>query len=381
MAEVEIGYGKTARRSYGFDEISIVPSRRTRDPQDVDISWQIDAYRFEMPMLSAGLDGVTSPKSAIELGRLGGCGVLNLEGLWTRYEDPTSLFEELSSLAIDKFIVRMQEVYAEPIKAELISARIAEIKEAGVVSAASLRPQLVNEFAKVISKSDLDLFVIQGTVVSAEHKSKTSEPLNLKRFIREFEIPTLVGGCASYHTALHLMRSGAMGVLVGVGYGEAHETSSVLGLGVSQATAIADARGARMRHLDETGVYCQVIANGGMNTAGDIAKAIVCGADAVMLDVPLSAATEAPGRGVSWPLNMADPQLPRGGVGRTQVLGTLDQILNGPAVTNDGRMNLLGGLRTSMATTGHETLKDFQKADLVVDPSFSSKQSHQETEN
>ena len=370
MAEVEIGIGKSGRQAYGFDDIAIVPSRRTRDPEDVDVSWEIDAYKFDLPLLGAAMDGVVSPATAIELGRLGGVGVLNLEGLWTRYEDPEPLFEEISKLDNEKATARMQQIYAEPIKPELVTQRIKEIKDAGVTSAASLTPQRVEQFADAILAAELDLFVIQGTVVSAEHVSKTVEPLNLKKFIREFEIPVIVGGCASYQAALHLMRTGAVGVLVGVGPGNACTTRGVLGVGVPQATAIADAAGARMRHLDETGVYVQVIADGGMSKGGDIAKAIACGADAVMIGSPLAAAHEAPGRGYHWGMATFHPTLPRGARVKVGALGTLKEIITGPAHENDGRLNLFGALRTSMATCGYETVKEFQKAEVMIAPAL-----------
>ena len=370
MAEVEIGMGKSGRRAYGFDDIAIVPSRRTRDPEDVDISWEIDAFRFELPLMASAMDGVVSPATAIEVGRLGGVAVLNLEGLWTRYDDPDAVLAEISELPADKATARMQELYAEPIKPELIGQRIREIKDAGVVSCASVTPQRTAAFAKEFIDAELDLLVIQGTVVSAEHVSKTVEPLNLKKFVRELDIPVIVGGCASYQAALHLMRTGAAGVLVGVGPGAACTTRGVLGLGVPQATAIADAQGARMRHLDETGVYCQVIADGGMGTGGDIAKAIVCGADAVMIGSPLAAAAEAPGRGYHWGMATFHPTLPRGARVKTNVRGTLEEILVGPAHENDGRMNLFGALRTSMATCGYETVKEFQKAEVMIAPAL-----------
>ena len=370
MAEVEIGMGKSGRRAYGFDDIAIVPSRRTRDPEDVDISWEIDAFRFELPLMASAMDGVVSPATAIEIGRLGGVGVLNLEGLWTRYDDPDPLFEEISELSTDKATARMQQLYMEPVKPELIGRRIREIKDAGVVSCASVTPQRTAAFAKEFIDAELDLLVIQGTVVSAEHVSKTVEPLNLKKFVRELDIPVIVGGCASYQAALHLMRTGAAGVLVGVGPGHACTTRGVLGLGVPQATAIADARAARMRHLDETGVYCQVIADGGMGTGGDIAKAIVCGADAVMIGSPLAAASEAPGRGYHWGMATFHPTLPRGARVQTAIRGSLEEILVGPAHENDGRMNLFGALRTSMATCGYETVKEFQKAEVMVAPAL-----------
>jgi len=370
VAEVEIGIGKSGRRAYGFDDIAIVPSRRTRDPEDVDISWEIDAFRFELPLMAAAMDGVVSPATAIEIGRLGGVGVLNLEGLWTRYEDPEPLFEEIANLEPEKATARMQQIYSEPIKPELVTQRIREIKDAGVTSAASLTPQRTERYSQAILDAELDLFVIQGTVVSAEHVSKTAEPLNLKKFIREFDVPVIVGGCASYQAALHLMRTGAVGVLVGVGPGHACTTRGVLGLGVPQATAIADAAGARMRHLDETGVYVQVIADGGMSTGGDIAKAIACGADAVMVGSPLAAAHEAPGKGFHWGMATFHPTLPRGARVKTTSRGTLKEILVGPAHENDGRMNLFGALRTSMATCGYESVKEFQKAEVMVAPAL-----------
>jgi IMP dehydrogenase len=370
VAEVEIGRGKSGRRAYGFDDIAIVPSRRTRDPEDVDISWEIDAFRFELPLMGAAMDGVLSPATAIEIGRLGGVGVLNLEGLWTRYEDPEPLFDEIAHLDAEKATARMQQMYAEPIKGELIGQRIREIKDTGVVSCASLTPQRTQQFAKALLDAELDLFVIQGTVVSAEHVSKTVEPLNLKRFIREFDIPVIVGGCASYQAALHLLRTGAVGILVGVGPGHACTTRGVLGIGVPQATAIADARAARAQHLDETGVYVHVIADGGMATGGDIAKAIVCGADAVMIGSPLAAAHEAPGKGFHWGMATFHPSLPRGARVRTAVRGSLREILVGPAHENDGRLNLMGALRTSMATCGYETVKEFQKAEVMIAPAL-----------
>lgn len=370
MAEVEIGIYKSARQAYGFDDIAIVPSRRTRDPEDVDISWQLDAFKFELPLLGSAMDGVISPATAIEIGKLGGLGVLNLEGLWTRYEDPLPLFDEIRELDNDKATARMQQMYLEPIKLELITQRIREMKAAGITTSASVTPQRTEWMAKAIAEAELDILVIQGTVVSAEHVSKTVEPLNLKRFIREYEIPTIVGGCASYQAALHLMRTGAVGVLVGVGPGNACTTRGVLGIGVPQATAIADVAGARMRHLDETGVYVHVIADGGMSKGGDIAKAIACGADAVMIGSPLSSALEAPARGYHWGMATFHPTLPRGARVRTDVRGSLREILVGPATENDGRMNLFGALRTSMATCGYETLKEFQKAEIMLAPSL-----------
>ncbi len=368
--EIEIGIGKTGRRAYGFDEVAIVPSRRTRDPDDVDISWEIDAFTFPLPMMAAAMDAGVSPATAVEIGKLGGLAVLNLEGLQTRYEDPEPIFDEIAALTDDKATRRMQELYREPVKEELISRRIREIKEGGVVAAASLTPQRVRAYADIALQAELDILVIQGTVVSAEHVSSRTEPLNLKEFISRFDLPVIVGGCASYQTALHLMRTGAAGVLVGVGPGNACTTRGVIGVGVPQATAIADATGARAEHLRETGRYCHVIADGGMRTGGDIAKAIACGADAVMIGSPLTRAYEAPGRGYHWGMATFHPTLPRGARVKTEQVASLAEILVGPAHENDGTLNLFGGLATSMATTGYATIKEFQKAELVVAPSI-----------
>ncbi len=368
--EVEIGRGKKGRRAYGFDDIAIVPSRRTRDPDDIDITSMIGPYRLELPLLAAAMDGVVSPETAGILGKLGGLGVLNLEGIWTRYEDADEQLERISQQPKELATSEMQRIYAEPIKEELIGQRIREIKEQGVVAAASLTPQRVERFHKIALEAELDILVIQGTVVSAEHVSTRSEPLNLKRFISTYELPVIVGGCASYSTALHLMRTGAMGVLVGVGPGAACTTRGVLGLGVPQATAIADAAGARIRHLDETGRYCHVIADGGMRTGGDIAKAIACGADAVMIGSPLATAKEAPGRGYHWGMATFHPTLPRGARVKTSTLGTLEEVLVGPAHENDGRLNLFGALRTSLATCGYANIKEFQKAEVMVAPAL-----------
>jgi IMP dehydrogenase len=368
--EIDIGIGKSGRQGYGFDDIAIVPSRRTRDPDDVDISWQLDAFKFALPMMGSAMDSAISPATAIEIGRLGGLAVLNLEGLWTRYEDPEPYFEEITELPPDKATLRMQEIYLEPVKPELIGRRVAEIKAGGAFTAASLTPQRVRSWAGHALEGGLDVLVIQGTVVSAEHVSSREEPLDLKQYIAGCEVPVIVGGCASYSTALHLMRTGAVGVLVGVGPGAACTTRGVLGVGVPQATAIADAAGARIRYLDETGRYVHVIADGGMRTGGDVAKAIACGADAVMVGSPLASASEAPGRGFHWGMATFHPTLPRGARVEVGNRGTLEEILVGPAHENDGKLNLFGALQVSMATTGFSDVKEFQKAEVMIAPSL-----------
>jgi IMP dehydrogenase len=368
--EFEIGIGKTARRAYGFDEVAIVPSRRTRDPDDVDISWEVDAYSFALPMMASAMDAAVSPTTAVEIGRQGGLACLNLEGLWTRYEDPEPVYDEIADLGDEKATRRLQEIYQEPIKEELVARRIEQMTHDGITSCASITPQRVGGLAPIALEAGLDVLVIQGTVVSAEHVSTRGDTLDLKEFISGFDLPVIVGGCASYQTALHLMRTGAVGVLVGVGPGNACTSRGVLGIGVPQATAIADAAGARREHLHETGRYCHVIADGGMRTGGDIAKAIACGADAVMIGSPLTRALEAPGRGYHWGMATFHPTLPRGARVRTEQVASLQEILTGPAHENDGTLNLFGALRMSMATTGYASIREFQKAELVIAPSI-----------
>jgi IMP dehydrogenase len=370
--EIEIGRGKKGRRAYGFDDIAIVPSRRTRDPDDVDLSWTLGPYRFDLPLLASAMDGVVSPTTAGVVGKLGGLAVLNLEGIWTRYEDADEILARIASYPKDIATREMQEIYKEPIKDHLVAQRVREIKDQGVVCAASLTPQRVRKYYEAVLEAGVDILVIQGTVVSAEHVSRSSEPLNLKEFIREVPVPVVVGGCASYSTGLHLMRTGAKGVLVGVGPGAACTTRGVLGIGVPQATAISDVAEARTDYLKESGEYVKVIGDGGMRTGGDIAKAIVMGADAVMIGSPLARAYEAPGHGYHWGMATFHPTLPRGARVKTTQNGTIEQILLGPALENDGTFNLMGSLRTSMATCGYEDILDFQRAEVMVAPALQS---------
>ena len=369
MTEIEIGRNKRAHRSWAFDDVAVVPSRRTRDPQDVSTTWNIDAYSFDLPVLAAPMDSAVSPETAIAIGKLGGLGVLDLEGLWTRYEDPSQQLNEISKLSPEAATARMQQIYSEPIKAELIRDRLAQIRDAGVTVAGALSPQRTAEFHETVVRAGVDLFVIRGTTVSAEHVSKTQESLNLKQFIYELDVPVIVGGAATYTAALHLMRTGAAGVLVGFGGGAASTTRKVLGIHAPMATAVADVAGARRDYMDESGGrYVHVIADGGLGTSGDIVKAIACGADAVMLGSVLARATEAPGQGWHWGQEAFHEELPRGSRVNVGTSGTLEQILLGPSSSADGTTNLIGALKRAMATTGYSDLKEFQRVDVVVAP-------------
>lgn len=368
MAEVEIGIGKSGRRGYSLDEVVVVPSRRTRDPEDVDLSWRLDAFDFALPFMAAATDAVVSPATAVEIGRLGGLAVLNLEGLWTRYEDPTPLLAEIASLEAGRVTGRLQELYAQPVEPRLVVERIREVAAAGVVTCGAVRPQVAVDLADVLVEAELEVLVVQGTAVSAEHVSRGGETLDLAQFIRRLDIPVVVGGCASYQSALHLMRTGAVAVLVGVGSTDARATREVLGIGAPQATAIADAAGARTRHLEDTGVYVQVIADGGITTGGDIATALACGADAVMIGEPLAGADEAPGLGHHWGAAAPHPSLPRGRREAVPRLGSLAEVLCGPGRDEHGRTNLFGALRSAMASCGHATVRELQKADVMVAP-------------
>jgi IMP dehydrogenase len=369
MTTVEIGRGKSGRRAYPLDEIGIVPSRRTRDPEEVSVAWQIDAYRFEMPLVASPMDSVVSPAFAAQLGRLGGLAVLDLEGLWTRFADPEPILAEIAELPDAAATRRLQEIYAEPIKEELIGQRIEEIRSAGVTTAARLSPQRTVRYYKAVIDAGADIFVIRGTTVSAEHVSGQAEPLNLKQFIYELDVPVIVGGCATYTAALHLMRTGAAGVLVGFGGGSGHTTAAVLGVTVPMATAIADVAAARREYLDESGGrYVHVIADGGMTRSGDIAKALACGSDAVMVGSPFARAAEAPGHGYHWGSESHHPDLPRGNRVEVGTVGTLEQILHGPSVLADGSLNLMGALRRTMATSGYSDLKEFQRVEVAVTP-------------
>jgi IMP dehydrogenase len=359
---------KRAEQAYSFDDVAIVPARRTRDARDVDLHWKIDAVALDYPIIAAPMDSAMSPATAIEVGRLGGLGVLNLEGLWTRYEDPLPVFEAIAAVP-DVFAAtrKLQEVYAEPIKPELITRRLEELRASGQWVAGSLSPKNVLQFGHVVEQSTPDFFIVRGALVSAQHVAVEGTPLDLAKFIQTLDVPVIVGGCADYHTALHLMRAGAAGVLVGFGGGARHATLSVLGIEVPMASALSDVAEARRDYLDESGGrYVQVIADGSLGGSGDIAKALACGADAVMLGAPLARATEAPGRGYHWGAEAWHATLPRGWRTHVDTLGTLEQILLGPSHRADGTMNLVGALRQTLASTGYTDIKSFQRAELVL---------------
>jgi IMP dehydrogenase len=371
---VEIGMGRTARRAYDFDDVQIVPSRRTRSSRDVSTAWQIDAYRFEIPLVTHPTDAIVSPAMAVRIGELGGLGVLNAEGLWARHAGVDKLLFRLTSAmeeAGEAAAVRLlQQWHSAPIHLELLTEAIRQVASSGVTVAARVSPQHARDLAPDLLAAGVEILVVQGTIVSAEHVSRASEPLNLVEFIASMDVPVIAGGVGDYRTAMHLMRTGAAGVIVGHGAGASTSTGDVLGIGVPMATAVADAAAARRDYLDETGGrYVHVIADGGTRTSGDIAKAIACGADAVMLGEPLAAAAEAPGNGLYWTAAAAHPSLPRSHV--TDVpegsVG-IDTLLFGPSSDPSGTVNLFGALRRAMAKTGYSELKEFQKVGLTVRP-------------
>ncbi|RSM68137.1 GuaB3 family IMP dehydrogenase-related protein [Kibdelosporangium aridum] len=371
---VEIGMGRTARRAYELDDIEIVPSRRTRSSKDVSTAWQLDAYRFEIPLVAHPTDAIVSPRTAVAIGELGGLGVINAEGLWARHSNVDDVLDRLvdaaeqASEASDVTKV-LQELHSAPIQADLVAQSIKEIRDSGVTVAARVSPQRAAELTPDLVVAGVEILVVQGTIVSAEHVARDGEPLNLKKFIEDLDIPVVAGGVHDYRTAMHLMRTGAAGVIVGYGYSSGvTSTDSVLGIGVPMATAIVDAAAARRDYLDETGGrYVHVLADGGIETSGDIAKAIACGADAVMLGAPLAAASEAPGGGLYWTAAAAHPSLPRSRVvpaAESEV--DLRKLLFGPSTDTDGMHNLFGALRRAMAKTGYSDLKEFQKVGLTI---------------
>ncbi len=368
MTDIQIGGVKRARRGYSLDEVAIAPSRRTRDAEAVSTAWTIDAYRFDTPILAAPMDSVVSPESAATLAANGVLAVLNLEGVWGRYEDPTSLLAEIAALPADAATARLQDIYGgRPVDVDLVRQRIADLRSRGLTVAVATSPQAASHLAPIAAQAGADLVVIRGTTVSAEHVSGDGAGLNLKEFIHDLDAPVIVGGCATHQAALHLMRTGAAGVLVGFGGGASHTTADVLGVRVPMASAIADVAAARRDYLDESGGrYVHVIADGSMGRSGDLVKAFACGADAAMVGSIFARATDAPGRGAHWGAEAWHPHLPRGERNLMDTVGTLSEIVNGPSRSSDGTMNIVGALRKAMATTGYSDLKEFQRVEMVV---------------
>ncbi|MEG5083753.1 GuaB3 family IMP dehydrogenase-related protein [Microcoleus sp. AT8-B4] len=368
---IEIGRGKSARRAYGIDEIALVPGQRTLDPSLADTKWQIGGIDREIPIIASAMDGVVDVRMAILLSELGAMGVLNLEGIQTRYADPQPILERIASVGNHEFVSLMQQLYAEPIKPELIELRIKEIKAGGGIAAVSGTPAAASKYGRAVAESGADIFFVQATVVSTAFLSPEAiAPLDLTKFCQEMPIPVILGNCVTYEVALNLMKTGAAGILVGIGPGAACTSRGVLGVGVPQATAVADCAAARDDYYRETGKYVSVIADGGLITGGDICKCIACGADAVMIGSPFARAAEAPGRGFHWGMATPSPVLPRGTRIRVGTTGTVEQILRGPAVLDDGTHNLLGALKTSMGTLGAKDLKEMQQVEVVIAPSL-----------
>lgn len=368
---IQIGRGKAARRAYGFDEIALVPGQRTLDPKLADTSWRIGGIEREIPIIASAMDGVVDVQMAVQLSQMGALGVLNLEGIQTRYDDPNPILDRIASVGTTEFVPLMQELYAEPIKPELIERRIQEIKQQGGIAAVSATPLGATRYGSAVAKAGADLFFIQATVVSTAHLSPESvTPLDLAEFCQQMPIPVVLGNCVTYEVALNLMKAGAAAVLVGIGPGAACTSRGVLGVGVPQATAVADCAAARDDYYQETGNYVPVIADGGLVTGGDICKCIACGADGVMIGSPFARAKEAPGRGYHWGMATPSPVLPRGTRIRVGTTGTLEQILRGPAQLDDGTHNLLGALQTSMGTLGAKDIREMQQIEVVIAPSL-----------
>lgn len=368
--EFELGKGKRTRRAYGLDEVALAPSIITVNPDDVDISTNISGVKLKVPIIASAMDGVVSPTTANLMSKYGGLGVLNLQGVWARYEDADKILEEITSVSKDEYVTLMQKVYQEPVKPKLVEKRIKEMKDAGGKVAVSSIPQMAQELGPIATKAGADIFVIQATVFSTKHKSKGSELLVLKDFCESMKIPVIVGNCSSYDVALDLMKNSASAVLVGIGPGAACTTRGVLGVGVPMATAISDCAAARQTHFKETGKYVPIIGDGGMVVSGDICKAIACGADAVMIGSPIAKSKEAPGRGYHWGMATPSPVLPRGTRVQVGTIGTLKEIILGPAKYDDGSMNFAGALKTSFGTLGASNIKEMQNVEVVIAPSI-----------
>jgi IMP dehydrogenase len=364
-----VGVGRKARQCYGFDDVSLVPSNITINPNEVDISWQIGDLKFDVPIIAAAMDGVVDPKLAVEMGKLGGLAVLNLEGVQTRYEDPDKVLKKIAEATPKKATKLVQNIYEEPIKKKLIIKRIKQIKKHNVKAAVSCIPQLAHEFAPIAEKAGADIFVVQSTVTTAKHISTEYEPLDFKRFCKQTKIPVIIGNCVTYQTTLELLKTGASGLLIGVGPGAACTTRGVLGIGVPQVTATADAACARDFFYKKSGKYVPIITDGGMITGGDICKAFASGADSVMVGSALARAKESPGRGYHWGMATSHSNLPRGTRIKVGTTGSLKEILFGPAKVDDGSQNLVGALQTSMGSVGARNIKEMQLTELIIAPS------------
>lgn len=369
MAEF-IGRDRKARRAYGFDEIALVPGNITLNPDETDISLKLRDRTFDIPFLVSAMDGVVDPIFAIAMGKLGGIAVLNLEGIYTRYDDYHAILEEIANSTPEKATELVQKLYVEPVKEELIEKRIRQIKEAGVPCVISSIPQKVERYGQIAQSSGADIFVVQSTVTTVKHVSKSYQVVDFHKFCKSMKIPVILGNCVTYKVALDLMETGCDGILVGIGPGSACTTRGVLGLGVPQVTSIVDCASAREYYLKKSKRTVAIIADGGMSTGGDICKAFACGSDAVMVGSAFARAKEAPGRGFHWGMATPHANLPRGTRIRVGTTGTLEEILFGPARLDDGTQNLVGALRTCMGNVGAQTIRELQLTEIVIAPAI-----------
>ena len=368
---IQLGRSRTVRRAYGIDEIALVPGGRTVDPEVTDSSWSLAGIHREIPIIASAMDGVVDVEMCVQLARLGALGVLNLEGVQCRYDDPNPILDRIASVGKEEFVPLMQELYSQPVREDLIRSRIAAIKQQGGIAAVSATPVAAMKFGQAIAEAGADLFFVQATVVSTEHVGPEGRAtLDLAVLCRDMGVPVVIGNCVTYEVALQLMRAGAAGVMVGIGPGAACTSRGVLGIGIPQATAVADCAAARDDYQQESGRYVPIVADGGIVTGGDICKCLACGADAVMIGSPIARAAEAPGRGFHWGMATPSPVLPRGTRIKVGTTGSLEKILRGPASLDDGTQNLLGCIRTSMGTLGARNLKEMQSVEVVVAPSL-----------
>lgn len=361
---------KQLRRAYGFDEVAIVPGDVTINPELVEMGLDIGPHHFEIPFLASAMDAVVDPKFAIAMHQAGGLAVLNLEGVWTRYDDPSSMLQEVASASRDEATLILQHAYQGPIREDLIARRIKEIKAGGAVAAVSVTPMLTKKWAPLIQEAGADIIVVQSTVTTARHESNSVEGLRFDKLFKNIYIPVVVGNTVGFKATLEIMRTGVAAVLVGVGPGAACTSREVLGIGVPQVTATIDCAAARDHFYRETGRYVPIITDGGIRTGGDVCKCFVAGADGVMMGSPFAATTEAPGRGYHWGMATPHANLPRGTRVAVGVNTTIQKTLFGPTSRTDGTENLVGALRTAMGMCGAHTIREFQQAEMVVAPAI-----------